>query len=189
MVVRNTSNVGLDESDKLLVVCGVFDRLFGDTWMIDLVGGAEEPLYSPASSTIHRSKIYFRADYLSSALHEIAHWCLAGVDRRKLEDYGYWYTPDGRDDEQQQLFLSAEIKPQALEWVFSNACGLPFRVSMDNLTGVSDPVDEAAFQYNVASQVRLWCSSKTIPIRGLQFTAALAAEFGTDPMQPKYYGG
>jgi elongation factor P hydroxylase len=187
--VRKSSSLSLAEPDKLLVICGIFDGLFGDIWMVDLVGGAEEPLYSPALSTSDRSRIYYRADYLSSLLHEAAHWCLAGTDRRKLEDYGYWYNPDGRDDQQQELFLAAEVKPQALEWLFSVACDLSFRVSMDNLSAISDLPCEAEFHHKVAEQIRQWCSSRTIPSRGLQFVKALASEFGTDPMKISHYGG
>src|SRR5690606_31386666 len=74
-------------------------------------------------------------DYFRSALHEVAHWCVAGAERRTREDYGYWYAPDGRDATQQANFLHVEVMPQALELLFCAACGHDFRVSLDNLDG------------------------------------------------------
>jgi elongation factor P hydroxylase len=65
-------------------------------------------------------------DYLASALHEVAHWCLAGVERRKLEDYGYWYSPDGRSRGEQSAFENVEARPQALEWILSDTCNSCF---------------------------------------------------------------
>src|SRR3546814_2809228 len=50
----------------------------------------------------------------------VAHWCLAGAARRRQDDYGYWYAADGRDLEQQHLFEQVEVKPQALELLFSD---------------------------------------------------------------------
>ena len=101
-----------------------------------LVGGADEPYYEPGSPNI----IYFREDFIRSALHEVAHWCVAGATRRTLPDYGYWYAPDGRDDAQQTAFYGVEVKPQALEKAFCMAVGIPFKVSVDNLSvSLSDP--------------------------------------------------
>jgi len=84
-------------------------------------------------------RIVYREDYPASALHEVAHWCLAGADRRRLEDYGYWYAPDGRSAEEQAAFERAEARPQALEWVLSDACGFAFNLSADNLDGGVGP--------------------------------------------------
>ena len=73
------------------------DRLFRATFFHSyatvLEGGADEPVYRPGNP--HR--ICYTRDYFRSALHEIAHWCVAGPRRRRLDDYGYWYAPDGRD--------------------------------------------------------------------------------------------
>lgn len=57
----------------------------------------------------------------NSALHEISHWTIAGAKRRLLPDLGYWYAPDGRTKEQQDLFEQVEIKPQAIEWLFAQS--------------------------------------------------------------------
>lgn len=70
-------------------------------------------------------------------MHEISHWTIAGAKRRLLPDLGYWYAPDGRTKEQQDLFEQVEVKPQAIEWLFAQSFGRKFRVSLDNLTGDS----------------------------------------------------
>ncbi len=80
--------------------------------------------------------ILFAHGYYSSALHEIAHWLVAGEARRKLEDFGYWYEPDGRSAERQREFESAEIKPQAIEWVLATAAGFRYFASADNLWAI-----------------------------------------------------
>jgi hypothetical protein len=97
-----------------------------------LCGGFAEPFYrAPVNARF--AEIRFTRDFERSALHELAHWCVAGSERRRQDDYGYWYAPDGRDHEQQQLFFQVEIKPQAIEKHFCTALGLPFDVSADNL--------------------------------------------------------
>ena len=74
----------------------LFDREFLATENTRLEGGGEEPVYLPADARCANHRIVFRHDYAASALHEVAHWCIAGSARRKLHDYGYWYAPDGR---------------------------------------------------------------------------------------------
>ncbi|MEE2602610.1 MAG: elongation factor P hydroxylase [Pseudomonadota bacterium] len=108
-----------------------------------LEGGADEPVYRPGNP--HR--ICYTRDYFRSALHEIAHWCVAGPARRQQEDYGYWYAPDGRNAEQQAEFTRVEVLPQAYEALFCAACGHPFRVSLDNLDGEAG--DERDFAMKV----------------------------------------
>lgn len=81
-------------------------------------------------------EIRYRYDYLRSAVHEVAHWLVAGPERRRQDDFGYWYSPDDRSAEQQLLFFQTEIAPQALEWILCDAIGLPFEVSLDNLNPV-----------------------------------------------------
>ena len=111
------------ESEKLTIISAIFADEFEAKYSTILVGGGSEPLYLPKTSDNLPAKIIYRADYLSSALHEIAHWCIAGKKRLNMQDYGYWYAPDGRSAEQQELFEQSEVKPQALEWMFSVACG------------------------------------------------------------------
>ena len=117
-------------------VIGCFNLRFSVSEGTILVGGADEPYYAPGSPNI----IYFREDFIRSALHEVAHWCVAGSTRRTLPDYGYWYAPDGRDEAQQTAFYGVEVKPQAVEKAFCMAVGIPFKVSVDNLSvSLSDP--------------------------------------------------
>ena len=97
-----------------------------------LVGGAEEPLYLPSQGG-EPAKLVFREDFPASALHEIAHWCIAGVGRRQQEDFGYEYIGGPRSSAQQDAFFSAELKTQSLERAFAAALGLAFRPSADNL--------------------------------------------------------
>jgi elongation factor P hydroxylase len=111
----------------------LFNYCFATAENTILLGGAEEPIYEPASDNCEYNRLFFTRDYFSSALHEIAHWCIAGKERRSHVDYAYWYHPDGRDPAQQAKFEAAEIKPQAIEQAFSLAAGIKFRVSIDNL--------------------------------------------------------
>jgi elongation factor P hydroxylase len=97
-----------------------------------LLGGFDEPFYL-APKQGRAAQIQFTRDYFRSALHELAHWCIAGEKRRKRDDFGYWYAPDGRTQEQQDAFFKLEIKPQAIEWALSLLCGVKFDVSVDNL--------------------------------------------------------
>ncbi len=111
----------------------LFDRVFCVSYNTCLRGGATEPLYEPATET-EPAVIHFRADYPRSALHEIAHWCHAGLRRRGLVDYGYWYSPDDRGASEQAAFFAVEAKPQALEALFCSALAMPFEASIDNLS-------------------------------------------------------
>ena len=49
-------------------IIDVFDRCFGERYLIRLCGGAEEPLYLPAVGE-QPARLFFRADYAASALH------------------------------------------------------------------------------------------------------------------------
>lgn len=66
-------------------------------------------------------------------MHEIAYWLIAGKERRKLEDFDYWYEPDGRSAERQRKFEKVEIKPQAVEWILATAVDFRYYASSDNL--------------------------------------------------------
>lgn len=112
-------------------IIAAFNRMFGDPYNTILCGGAAEPLYKTASSERAENEIWFRDDFASSALHEIAHWCIAGSARRRKDDYGYWYV-EKRNADQQKQFEMVEARPQALEWLLSIAAGVQFRVSCDN---------------------------------------------------------
>lgn len=153
----------------------IFAACFADEYRTVLERGGDEPLYLPSvapDTTPHR--IVYRADYFASALHEVAHWCLAGAERRRREDYGYWYAPDGRDAAQQAAFERAEARPQALEWIFSDACGFDFHLSADNLDGGVGP--SASFASAVA-RARSRFEDGGLPARAARFRAALRATF------------
>ena len=124
---------------------------------VTLVRGDFEPEYFPATDQVP-ARIQFAHGYFNSALHEISHWSIAGEQRRLLPDLGYWYAPDGRTAEQQALFEQVEIKPQAIEWLFSKAFGRKFRVSLDNLTG--DGGDGKEFKDNVYAQVQKYVNAE-----------------------------
>ena len=119
------------------VICELFDGLFRERFSTCLRGGGDEPLYTPAVDD-KLAVITFRSDYVSSALHEVSHWCLAGVERRALQDYGYWYQED-RDAKAQRGFEAMEARPQALEWIFSLALGIRFVPSRDNFVVPASP--------------------------------------------------
>ncbi|BED88582.1 MULTISPECIES: elongation factor P hydroxylase [unclassified Pseudoalteromonas] len=129
----------------------IFDSVFYQSHNTRLVKGDDEPVYLPANNTHGFNQIVFAHGFYASALHEIAHWLVAGNKRRELEDYGYWYCPDGRDKHQQAEFESVEIKPQAIEWLLSTAAGFDFNVSVDNLNG--EQTCRFDFQARVHQQV------------------------------------
>lgn len=150
----------------------LFDGVFLEQFQTRLVKGGDEPLYRPASAEFPYHQVIFARGYFASALHEISHWCIAGEKRRQLEDYGYWYLPDGRNAEQQQAFERAEIAPQALERLFAHACGRTFHVSVDNLGGEVE-VDRDAFAAKVAARAQRYLY-EGLPLRANAFHTALA---------------
>jgi len=158
----------------------IFDALFAVTESTVLRAGDNEPIYKPAASEQHRAEIIFAHGYFSSALHEIAHWCIAGSYRRTLVDYGYWYEPDGRSAEKQSEFARVEIKPQALEWVFSVASGCIFNFSADNLALGGSVVDESwrRFQQDVMAAARRY-AAMGLPPRAEILASTLAEFYGT----------
>jgi elongation factor P hydroxylase len=181
--VKASNNVAMNnaatrDSFSSRILEEVFAQCFVDECKSQLVGGASEPLYQPALNNQSVHTLYYRDDFFASALHEVAHWCLAGAQRRLQKDYGYWYSPDGRDGLAQQEFENVEYKPQALEWMFSKACGYPFVVSADNLNGAIMTANNGmAFRRRVLLQAQQWCTGD-IPKRGLTFFRALCSLYG-----------
>ena len=148
----------------------IFNGCFFGNYNTLLVKGEDEPLYLPAHENQPHHALYFAHGFFASALHECAHWLIAGDQRRKQVDFGYWYVPDGRTSEQQALFQSLEIKPQAMEWILSKAAGYRFRVSIDNLNGSES--DTEAFKLAVYQQVKTYCE-KGLSARAEMFRQAL----------------
>lgn len=161
----------------------IFNELFAGIHRTRLVGGADEPVYLP--SKVHWNEIHFKEDFAASALHEVAHWCIAGARRRCLEDYGYWYEPD-RGRKLQDRFQNVERRPQALEWIFSVAAGRYFRVSFDNLD--SPPADGDPFRHAVRRSAHGYVTSG-LPPRAHRFARALAKWRGApeDFLNPDHY--
>ncbi|QOL25287.1 elongation factor P hydroxylase [Thalassotalea sp. LPB0316] len=164
----------------------LFDQTFYPSFNTRLVKGGNEPIYLPATKDCDYHQVVFAHGYFASGLHEIAHWCIAGEARRQLVDFGYWYEPDGRNHQQQALFESVEIKPQALEWAFCVAANKPFNVSVDNLNGDFEP-DANSFKLKVFEQVKQYLSNG-FPKRGQLFIEALANFYQVKlPLNPNHF--
>lgn len=178
-------NLGKSETEALRTLISTFNTLYQARLNTVIAGGAVEPLYQPADAEHEFNTIYFTRDYFASALHEIAHWCIAGDQRRKRVDYGYWYAPDGRDASQQALFERVEVKPQAIEWILSRSCGHKFRLSADNLEGDAQP--SATFRKQVCAQAKSYCTGG-LPTHALELVGAFSQVFGLpSPLIPEHY--
>ena len=152
-------------------------RIFAATFFADyrtvLVPGAAEPFYQ-APRQDQPAKIFARADYFSSALHEIAHWCVAGARRRAVDDFGYWYEANGRSPAQQRQFEQVEVYPQSLEWAFHVACGKTFLLSADNL----DQDNRASCDFAQAVHIKAQALQRqAYPRRAAAFIAALEIHY------------
>lgn len=130
----------------------LFNQTFIPTFNTQLICCEEEPIYRPADKQHPHHRIIFAHGFFASALHEISHWCVAGKERRLLEDFGYWYEPDGRSAERQAEFEQVEVKPQALEWIFSQSANFEFHFSADNIALSNQPSE--AFKEAVYQQVK-----------------------------------
>jgi len=139
-------------------IISLFNELFLESENTRLIAGGEEPVYLPADADHPEHRLIFAHGFYESALHEISHWCIAGKERRRLVDFGYWYEPDGRSAERQRAFEKVEVQPQAVEWLLSVACGRRFYVSTDNLNGERNAVEAglAEFRRNVGVQASIY---------------------------------
>ncbi len=171
--LSNTMNHTPEQAVKL------FNALFIPTYNTELVCCEEEPIYRPADDQHPHHRIIFAHGFFASALHEIAHWCVAGKERRLLEDFGYWYEPDGRTVEQQAEFEKVEVKPQALEWIFSQSAGFPFQFSADNLALDNQP--SASFKQAVYQQVQDYLNNG-LPERARMWSDALMNHYRPDTL-------
>ena len=155
----------------------IVEQLFAQTFyarlQTRLCGGASEPYYQPANNSNEDHLLFYREDFFASALHEVAHWCIAGQARRLQPDFGYWYVDENRSEAQQRAFEAAECKPQAVERLFSEAARFPFQPSLDQHAADGCYAERVArFNAKVAQQathydVHGW------PARAEQFAAAL----------------
>ncbi len=147
----------------------LFNNLFSEAYRCHLVRGGDEPLYQPATGKGDYHQLQFAHGYFASALHEIAHWCIAGAQRREQVDFGYWYHPY-RDAALQAEFEAAEVVPQALEWILSDAAGFRYRPSLDNLELRPDP---GPFLQRVQG-AKAQMLTDGLPERAARFSRALA---------------
>ena len=148
------------QEHKYQDLIAVFNQTFFADFNTRLEKGDHEPIYLPAqvqyedyASAAHH-RIVFAHGFYASGLHEIAHWLVAGEARRLKVDFGYWYIADGRNAKQQAAFEKVEIVPQAIEWILAVAAGFPYRVSADNLSGIS--IDRLGFQHKIHDQVKAY---------------------------------
>ena len=155
----------------------IFNQCFEQEYTTRLVKGGEEPIYIPANADCPYNAIYFARGFYSSALHEIAHWLVAGKERRKLEDFGYWYEPDGRSEQRQREFEQVEVKPQAIEWILAVAAGYRYFASSDNLNGNAG--DTQPFKQAVYQQVKTY-AEKGLPKRAETLRKELCVFYGTE---------
>ncbi|QLB13030.1 hypothetical protein EV697_102288 [Bisgaardia hudsonensis] len=161
---------------KLEDIIAIFDQCFEKEFNTKLIKGGDEPIYLPANEERPYHAIYFAHGFYSSALHEISHWLIAGEARRKLEDFGYWYEPDGRTEEKQREFEQVEVKPQALEWILATAAGFRYFASSDNLNGGVG--DTQPFKQAVYEQVKFYAKNG-LPKRAETLRQALAKFYNT----------
>ncbi len=174
-ISQSMNSVHALNSDDLV---SLFNGLFAKPYNIRLEGDHDEPLYSPNSGLNGEHILAFREDYFSSALHEIAHWCQAGEQRRTLEDFGYEYVPsDIRTPEIQRQFYVVEVIPQALECLFTLACGVSFNVSVDNFSVMWE--ERQIFLNNVVKQALVYWQQGGLPPRAKQWIECLQAHYQT----------
>lgn len=150
-------------------IAACFNRLFGQCHRVLMIGGGAEPEYLPATLT-SPGYVRYRSDYAHSALHEAAHWCIAGARRRQQVDYGYWYQPPPRDESAQRAFARVEARVQALEAILTTAVGMVFQVSLDdvdNLLGF-----ETDFTDSVCAERAAWLR-RGLPPRAEKFRREL----------------
>jgi len=164
----------MDNAHQLRVVDRIFASLFQQRYQTQLKGGADEPFYRASTDDQSAHQLYYRGDYLASALHEVAHWCIAGEQRRALDDFGYWYQPGERSADLQRQFEAVEVAPQALEWLFSRAVGVRFQLSVDNFALDNQPPRE--FACAVVARLHRWLTVTLLPARAEEFARALAGQ-------------
>ena len=163
-VARSDCSAPLTMTDR--DICERFNGGPGLRYGARLEGGAPEPLYEPATGA-SSAIIRYRLDYAQSALHEIAHWCIAGRERRALADYGYWYVPPPRTAEERARFFVVESRVQGLEALLAELAGVRFHVSLD------DPgADADDFAEHVLQASAMWRAT-SLPARTVAVMVAL----------------
>lgn len=163
----------------------LFNQTFIPSHNTQLICCEEEPVYRPADENHPHHRIIFAHGFFASALHEISHWCVAGKERRLLEDFGYWYEPDGRSEQRQAEFERVEIKPQALEWIFSESADFTFHFSADNIALNNQPSE--SFKQAVLEQVQEYLE-KGLPRRAQIWSDVLLKHYRPNkPLDKKVF--
>ena len=153
----------------------LFNETFRDSYSTELEGGAVEPYYQPGAP----NRVVFRSDYIRSALHEVAHWSLAGASRRIIADYGYWYTSSERDLASQRAFFLVEARPQAIEWLFCDAWQLSFSPSLDNFSSELKGSDVSRFKQRIVTWRQRYMEHG-LPKRAALFLSVLESNIPSD---------
>jgi elongation factor P hydroxylase len=166
---RSLTNARLTPTLEAGAIAAVFNATFAARFATVMLGGAQEPLYLPVMNGAP-ARIFYRSDFAASALHEAAHWCIAGPLRRRHVDYGYGYVPPPRPAAARRAFFGAERDAQALECVFAESAGLPFRISADDFAATTQ--ERNVFAAAVARRCAELRSSG-MPARARLFSAAL----------------
>ncbi|WP_086983546.1 elongation factor P hydroxylase [Vibrio aphrogenes] len=166
-------------------IIAIFNQTFFADYNTRLVRGDDEPIYLPADEKTPYHRIVFAHGFFASAMHEIAHWCVAGPQRRLLEDFGYWYEPDGRTAQVQAEFEKVEIRPQAYEWILSMSAGFPFSVSCDNLNGDFEP-DRLGFMQKVKQEV-VTILQQGLPPRVAMLSESLREYYQVPPLSAEQF--
>ena len=95
-----SSDLRIDQNALLNAVRRALQQILPE---LRIQGGAREPFYQ-APKNNNPAILFFREDYIRSLFHELAHYALAGPMRRSIDDFGFWYTPCGRNSDEQQRF-------------------------------------------------------------------------------------
>ncbi|MFT5880938.1 MAG: elongation factor P hydroxylase [Moritella sp.] len=175
-----------DEQHDYQDLISIFNHTFLSRFNTKLEKGGDEPIYLPATTAYEQyvscefNRIIFAHGFYASGLHEIAHWLVAGIERHNLVDFGYWYIADGRNEAQQTAFEKVEIVPQAIEWILSVAAGFHYKVSADNLSGITP--DRLGFQHKIYDRVILYLENG-LSARTQALVVALQAFYQTKPIQ------
>lgn len=153
-------------------LASLFDATFSARYAVRMRGGATEPVYLPALAQ-QPAQLVYTHDYPASVLHEAAHWCLAGTERRRCVDFDFVYVPTGaRSAQDQAAFEAAEVRTQAIEWRLALAAGVAFRLSVDSIGR-----DRRPFQALVVQEVQRRMREGWPP-RVQRFAAVLADALG-----------